>query len=116
MPKLPKRCKTCDHWVRGQTLSVVCKDGDIPSPQGMRKLLHTHILGSCLKIVARKDVKHEKYPDGQWDVVGPLNSIVCDGYAAENQWGSGGTNPPETGPDFGCIHWEKIQETSHETV
>lgn len=70
-------------------------------------MIHTSILGWCDRMVDRMTVKKDRYPDGEYDVVSPLDSIVCDAYKPENQWGSGGTNPPQTGPDFGCIHWEE---------
>ena len=100
------RCRTCQHWSTGRTLSAVRPDGDVMTEHGPRKLLHTSTLGWCAKMVDRMKVKRKIYPDGENDVVSPLDAVVCDAYQAENQWGSGGTNPPQTGPDFGCIHWE----------
>jgi len=57
-------------------------------------------------MVDRINLKQDKFPSGEFDVISPLNALVGDGYKSENQWGSGGVNAPQTGPDFGCIHWE----------
>jgi hypothetical protein len=107
------RCKTCQHWSNGRTLSPVRLDGDVMTEHGPRKLIHTSVLGSCAKMVDRATaVREDRYPSGEVDVVSPLDSVVCDTRQSGNQWGSGETNPPQTGPEFGCIHWKAKGEVN----
>ena len=103
---LSGRCRDCRHWMTDKTLSPVCSEGDVMSEQGPRKLVHESTLGRCAKMVDRMRVAMAHCHDGEYDVVGPLDVVVCDAYRPENQWGRGGVDSPQTGPDFGCIHWE----------
>lgn len=102
-----KVCKNCKHWTVGRTLSPVCEDGDVPSEQGPRKALFISVLGRCGKIVSSHDVKREFVDEvRRYQPSSPLDAIVADPYRPENNWGVGGTNEPQTGPNFGCIHFE----------
>ncbi len=92
-------CRTCKNWHRGQWFGPITSDGT-------RKVTHTETLGWCLKIVEHSNTKRKHYPDGNYDIIEPLDRIVCPDSRTENQWGSGGIALPLTGPNFGCIHWE----------
>src|SRR5262245_17507665 len=103
-------CRNCQFWHTGQLLSAVCPDGTVMSEQGPRKVLHTYVLGTCAQVLSPWEVKKERHQSGEYDVVFPLDSIIADKPQHENQWGSGGVNPPMFGPDFGCIHFAESAE------
>lgn len=104
-----KTCDTCKHWNQIKTFSPICSDGDafindFEKQHGWkRKILDVSTFGECAKIVSWFDLKHGKLTNS---VISPLDVVVGDGNEHDNQWGSGGSRAPQTGPKFGCIHHE----------
>ena len=76
-------CNTCKYWKPHVWYGKMDSNGHRPLTKIENK-------GYCEMAVDRGS----KYTD----------RLICDQQSPDNQWGSGGHSPAETGAYFGCIH------------